>query len=172
MILELALLFQVALGGATVTLSTGQSSVTDAQGYYSFQVPNCWTGRVTPKLSGFLFTPASSSRTCLGADFVADFVGNATDVTPPVVKVINPKNNASLLRQLVLIQATATDNRAVVGVRFLADGVALGGELQVGPYKTLWDARKTTAKSWHTITAIARDGAGNSATTSVRVRMR
>lgn len=172
MILDLALLFQIGLAGAKITLSTGQSVVTDAQGYYSITVPNCWTGQVKPSLSGFLFTPTSTSRTCLKVDLVADFEANSTDVTPPVMKITNPSNNSSLIRQMITIKATAADNRAVAGVRFLADGAALGAELQVGPYQTTWDATKTTAKSWHTITAIARDAAGNSATTSVRVRMR
>ena len=163
---------QAPLPGVRVSLSTGEAATTDAQGYYSIEVPVCWTGQVAPKLSGYLMTPTSISRTCLKADLVANFVANSSDVKPPTVKITNPSNNGSLVRQPITLKASATDNISVAGVQFLVDGAPLGGEITVGPYQATWDASKTAAKSWHAISATSRDLSGNSATTQVRVKMR
>jgi hypothetical protein len=53
----------------------------------------------------------------------------------------------------------------VVGVRFYLDGSPLGVEDTTAPFAIAWDTTTTTNAS-HTLTAVARDAAGNS-TTSV-----
>ncbi len=64
------------LGGSpmqnvTVTFSGGLGSVTtDANGDYGMQVPDGWSGTVTPSLSGYTFDPTSRSYTNVVFDYL------------------------------------------------------------------------------------------------------
>jgi chitodextrinase len=53
----------------------------------------------------------------------------------------------------------------VVGVQFQLDGANLGSEVSASPYTVSWDTTQTS-NSGHILTAIARDAAGNRATSS------
>src|SRR5207245_3317331 len=53
----------------------------------------------------------------------------------------------------------------VVGVQFKLDGANLGAEVTAAPYAISWNTTGATNGS-HTLTAIARDAAGNTATSS------
>src|SRR5204863_431507 len=67
------------------------------------------------------------------------------------------------------VSATASDNVGVVGVQFKLDGANLGAEDTATPYSVTWNTT-TVANGSHTLTAVARDAAGNTATaTSVTV---
>ncbi len=89
------------------------------------------------------------------------------DITPPVVAITSPVNDATVSGS-VTMTATATDNVGVVGVQFSVDGTALGDEMTAGPYSAPWDS--TSAPDGpHTLTAIARDAAGNQSQASVTV---
>ena len=63
----------------------------------------------------------------------------------------------------VTVTAAAADNMGVAGVRFLVDGVQVGVEDTVAPYSISWDTTTVTDGSY-TLTAIARDAAGNTTT--------
>lgn len=86
----------------------------------------------------------------------------APDGTPPSVSISAPANNATVAGT-VNVTAAASDNVGVVGVQFVLDDVNLGAEDTSAPYSTAWDTR-TAASGSHTISAIARDAAGNTAT--------
>src|SRR5207302_10198927 len=60
----------------------------------------------------------------------------------------------------VTVSASATDNVGVVGVQFKLDGANLGAEATAAPYAVSWDTT-TAAAGVHTLTAVARDAAGN-----------
>jgi hypothetical protein len=98
---------------------------------------------------------------------------SAADVTvtidnvAPTVTVTAPANN-SLVRGSILVAADAADNVAVAGVQFLLDGASLGSEVTTAPYSVTWDSTAVASGS-HTLTAVARDTAGNSATAAVGV---
>ena len=64
------------------------------------------------------------------------------------------------------LTATATDAVGVAGVQFLLDGVALGAEDTTSPYSVSWNTT-TAANGPHTLTARARDAAGNTTTSAV-----
>jgi hypothetical protein len=84
------------------------------------------------------------------------------DPTPPVVSITTPITGAQLSGLQVQVSATASDNVRVVGVQFKLDGGNLGTEVTVpnqGLYSTTWNL--TAAAGSHTLTAVARDGAGN-----------
>ncbi len=86
----------------------------------------------------------------------------SADTMPPAVEVTLPRANTTVTRT-VLVGAKAIDNVGVVSVQFKLDGQDLGPALTAAPYQMSWDTT-TTAKGAHTLTAVARDAAGNQAT--------
>src|SRR5207247_10553804 len=85
------------------------------------------------------------------------------DTTPPTVSMASPP--AGTVSGTVTVSANATDNVSVVGVQFLLDGVALGAEDTTSPYSISWDTTGVPNGA-HTLTARARDAAGNQATST------
>lgn len=94
----------------------------------------------------------------------------AGDVTPPVVGVTAPLAGSTVSGTLT-VSAQATDDVAVAGVRFELDGGALGIEEAQPPFETSWGST-ATIDGPHTLRAVARDAAGNIATSSVTVTVK
>jgi hypothetical protein len=64
------------------------------------------------------------------------------------------------------VSASASDTVGVAGVQFLLDGTTpIGGEVTAPPYSVVWDTTTTTLTG-HMLSARARDGAGNFATSA------
>jgi hypothetical protein len=84
------------------------------------------------------------------------------DTTVPKVAMSAPKLGATVSGKTVTVTAAATDNVGVAGVQFLLDGKNLGAEDTIAPYTYVWDST-TTTNGLHTLAAIARDAAGNTA---------
>jgi hypothetical protein len=91
-----------------------------------------------------------------------------TDSTPPTVSISAPASGATV-SGTVTLTASAADNVGVAAVHFNVDGVNLGGELLTPPYQASWNT-SLTLNGPHTLTAVARDAAGN-ATTSAGVNV-
>jgi Bacterial Ig domain/Putative Ig domain len=85
----------------------------------------------------------------------------SADTSAPTVSLTAPTNGASV-SGAVSVTATATDNVGVAGVQFRLNGVNLGAEEQSAPYAISWNTTQTPNGN-HTLTAIARDAAGNQA---------
>jgi hypothetical protein len=84
------------------------------------------------------------------------------DVTAPAVSLTAPADGATV-SGTIPVTANASDDTAVTGVQFKLDGANLGSEDTSAPYSVNWST--TTATSGpHTLTAVARDAAGNSRT--------
>ena len=83
------------------------------------------------------------------------------DTTPPAVSITAPASGATVAG-IVVVKASASDDRGVAGVQFRLDGAALGAEDTVAPYEVSWDTAGVPNSS-HTLTAVARDAAGNTA---------
>src|SRR5205823_9943757 len=66
------------------------------------------------------------------------------------------------------VSANASDNVGVAGVQFLLDGGNLGAEDTTSPYSVAWDTTGAT-NGGHTLTARARDAAGNITSAAVSV---
>src|SRR5437588_127763 len=88
---------------------------------------------------------------------------NTADATPPTVAMTAPAAGATVAGTAVTVSATASDNIAVVGVQFLLDGANLGAEDTASPYSIVWNTAGVV-NGVHALTAIARDGAGNTTT--------
>ncbi|MBI4438021.1 hypothetical protein HY631_03680, partial [Candidatus Uhrbacteria bacterium] len=86
------------------------------------------------------------------------------DVSPPTVSITAPASG-STVSGTITVSASASDNVGVVGVQFKLDGVNLEAEDTTAHYVISWNTTTATNGS-HTLTAVARDAAGNSATSA------
>ena len=87
------------------------------------------------------------------------------DTAAPTVSITAPLNNATVSGTAVTFSANASDNVGVAGVQFKFDGVNLGTEDTTSPYSLSIDTT-TGINGDHTLTAVARDIAGNTKTSS------
>ncbi len=105
-----------------------------------------------------------------------DAAGNTTTATSVTVTVANADNTAPAIALTapgsgwtvggtVSVTADASDNVGVAGVQFRLDGAVLGPEDTTSPYSTSWNTIPVTNGA-HTLTAVARDAAGNTTTAS------
>ena len=83
----------------------------------------------------------------------------SNDSTPPTVSLTSPASGATV-SGTVTVTATASDNVGVVGVQFRLDGAVLGAEDATAPYSVPWTTT-TASNGSHSLTAVARDAAGN-----------
>src|SRR2546430_10563056 len=99
------------------------------------------------------------------ASRVSFTVNNAApDTVPPAVSLTNPADG-STVSATIAVSAMASDNVGVVGVQFQLDGANLGAEVTVAPYSTSLNTT-TVTDGTHTLTAVARDAAGNPTTSA------
>ena len=91
----------------------------------------------------------------------------ANDTTPPTVTVLSPVTGAVVMGPIALV-VTAADDVAMAGVQYALDGVNLGAENTAAPYELSWNSA-TVANGAHTLTATARDAAGNQHTDTIDV---
>ncbi|MBC7946528.1 MAG: PQQ-dependent sugar dehydrogenase [Chitinophagaceae bacterium] len=88
---------------------------------------------------------------------------NNLDEIPPTVNITAPA--AGNVSGTINVTANAADNLGVAGVQFQLNGANLGSEDVTAPYSLSWNTL-TSSNGSYTITAIARDGAGNTTTSA------
>ena len=103
-------------------------------------------------------------NTSTSAGVAVTVANTPPDTVPPTVSVTAPAGGATVSGS-VQVTADATDSGGVVGVQFRLDGQALGAEDTTAPYAVAWSTA-TAANGPHSLTAVARDAAGNSATST------
>ncbi len=153
----------VAMAGVQFLLDGGNlgSEVTGTGPTYTFSWNTTSATNTTHTLSARARDAAGNTAT---SSNVSVTVSNNGDTTPPTVSITSPAAGATLTGS-VNITATASDNTAVAGVQFRLDGTSLGSEVTgAGPTYTFnWNTASATNAA-HTLSARARDAAGNSAT--------
>ena len=92
-------------------------------------------------------------------------VSNAPDVTAPTVSITAPTSGATVSGISVTLSANASDDVGVAGVQFKVDGANVGPEDTIAPYSIAWNST-TVINGLHSLTAVARDAAGNSTTSA------
>ena len=85
------------------------------------------------------------------------------DTTPPSVSLTAPSGGGSLSGQVTLT-ASASDNVGVTDVQFKVDGSVVGDDGS-SPFAVAWNTT-TVTNGPHTLTAVARDAAGNTKTSA------
>ena len=173
-----------APGTLTATGGLGQISLswgpaTDNVGVVKYNVHRSTTPGFTPTTANRIAQPTGTTYIDAGlaagtyyykvtAEDAAGNVGPpsneasavaAADTTPPTVSITSPTNGATV-SAIVPVNANATDNGSVAGVQFKVDGTNLGAEDTSAPYSISWDTF-TAANGPHSLTALARDAAGN-----------
>src|SRR5882672_3056514 len=91
-------------------------------------------------------------------------MGSTADTTPPTVSLNAPASGATVTGS-VTVAANASDNVGVAGVQFRLDGAGLGAEDTAAPFSASWTTT-AAANGSHTLTAVARDAAGNYTTSA------
>ena len=130
----------------------------DPTGQYFFWVSNMGGSRMDAfmvKIPSQVLTGATTSGSGTTGTGGGDTTAPAVSLTAPLA--------GSTLSGTVAVSATASDDVGVASVQFLLDGVALGSEVGTAPYSVNWDTSTATAGT-HTLSAIAKDAAGNSTT--------
>ena len=153
----------VGVAGVQFRLDGVNLGAEDTSAPYSMS----WT---TTSAANGSHTLTAIARDAAGNTTTATSVSVVVDNAPPAVSVTSPAAGSTVTGS-VTITADASDNILVAGVRFFVDGVAAGGEDLAAPYSTTWNT-PSAGNGTHTLTAVARDAAGNvttSATVSVTV---
>ncbi|MFH0351914.1 MAG: Ig-like domain-containing protein [Chromatiales bacterium] len=122
------------------------------------------TGNVAPPGYYLLFILNGSGVPSL-AKYVQLGGTAAPDTTPPTVSITTPASGATVSGTAVTVSATASDNVGVAGVQFKLGSANLGAEDTTSPYSVTWNSTTATNGSY-TLTAVARDAAGNVATSA------
>jgi hypothetical protein len=105
----------------------------------------------------------------IGSHMVSGFSAapvTSADTTAPTVSIVAPASGAVVSGSAVAVSASASDNTGVTGVQFKLDNANLGAENTVSPYSTVWNTTGAT-NGLHSLTAVARDAAGNMKTSAV-----
>jgi len=89
-----------------------------------------------------------------------------SDQMAPTVQLTAPAAGTAVTGSISLT-ATASDNVGVVGVQFHVNGQAIGVEDTTAGYAVIWDTT-TVSDGSYTLTATARDAAGNSTSSAPR----
>ncbi len=162
-----------ALVGGTVTVSAATSDDA-AVARVDFLDGGTVVGMVTAPPFSITWHPATTGTHSLTAQ-ATDRVGRVTtsaavtvtaDLTAPTVAMSAPANG-STVQNTVNVSASASDGNGIAAVDFYRDGTVLLGTDTTSPYTIAWNTI-TTPAGVHTLTAVARDGAGNSATSAAR----
>jgi len=90
--------------------------------------------------------------------------GSTGDTIAPTVSISAPAAGAAV-SGTVVVSAAATDAGGIAGVQFKLGGINLGAEITSPPFATTWSTA-TAANGTHALTAVARDAAGNTATSA------
>jgi hypothetical protein len=173
--------------GAIGSAALSWSASTDNTGVALYNVHRSTTSGFTPTAANRIAQPASTSFTDTGVAAgtyfyvvtAQDIAGNVSqpsneamvivlaDTTAPTVNVTAPTQQA-MVSGTINVTATASDDVAVAGVQFKLDGAALGAERTSPPYTVAWNTG-TASNGPHTVTAVARDAAGNTSSSDVQV---
>ena len=140
---------QVVNVGTTVSLTAAAATGSTYTG---------WSG------GGCSGTGTCTAQLMADTTITATFGGASTDATAPTASITAPAAGQSV-SGTVTVTASASDNTGVVGVQFKLDGANLGAEVTAAPYAVSWNTT-TAAAGTHTLTAVARDAAGNTTTSA------
>jgi hypothetical protein len=104
------------------------------------------------------------ARDAAGNVTTAAAIPVTSDNSAPAVAITAPDGTA-VVSGTIAVTADATDNTAVAGVQFLLNGAPLGAEDLTAPFSAAWDT-VPSGNSSHRLSAVARDSAGNVATSA------
>ena len=127
-----------------------------------------WNSASVPNGSHTLMVTAKDAAGNTSSSSVQVNVNNVagTDITNPTVSITSPSNGASV-SGTVSINITATDNTGISSVFYSIDGVVANTKTSA-PFSFSWNTGDAAA-GIHSITAVAKDAAGNTSSTTISV---
>lgn len=144
--------FSVRIGSTTSEIATDNTA--------PFQVD--WnTGTVANGAATLTATAIDAYGNSTVSSGVAVTVDNVPDTTAPTVNITAPAGGD--VNGTVTVTATATDDVGVAQVQFFAGATSLGTDT-TSPYSVQWNTAGLNGVQM--LTAVARDGAGNQATSA------
>jgi hypothetical protein len=154
----------------TATATDAESSVTKVEFYVDGALVN--TDTTSPYSFTLATAPTAGAHTMQAKGYdTFNNIGTSslvnvtvTDQTAPTAAITAPTSGSFVTGASVAVSATASDNVGVVGVQFKVDGTNAGAEDTTSPYSTTWNT--TGLSGAHSITAVARDAAGNTTTST------
>ena len=149
----------VGVAGVQFLVNGGPLGAEDTSSPYSTSV-------VTTPAENGTYTLTARARDAAGNITTSAPITVTVDNTAPTVALTAPANGATV-SGTVNLTATATDNVGVAGVQFLLNGANLGPEDTTSAYTTSWNTT-TATNGTYTLTARARDAAGNITTSTAR----
>ena len=152
--------------GGTAADNVGVSQVTWANnrgGSGTAAGTTSWTASAVPLQVGTNVLTVTA-RDAAGNTGMATLTVTLSDTTAPSVSMTAPTSGATV-SGTVTLSATATDSVGIAGVQFKLDGANLSAEVITAPYTLPWTTT-TVSDGTHTLTAVARDAAGNLATSA------
>lgn len=144
------------------TTAYGQSSALDSAKVTSHSVN--LTGLTVSTLYHYRVKSRDAEGNLATSGDAAFSTAAAPDTTPPTVSITAPSAGATVSGTITL-SANTSDNVGVVGVQFQVDAANTGAEDTSAPYSVSLDTR-TLSNGSHTVSAAARDAAGNPATSA------
>jgi uncharacterized protein (TIGR03118 family) len=144
--------FSVRVGTTTTEIAT------DTTAPYSASWNTGAVANGTATLTAAAFDAFGNSTT---SPAIAVTVSNVADVTPPAVAITSPPSGN--VTGTVTVTAQATDNVGVSQVEFFAGATSIGVDT-TAPYSVQWNTAAFTGTLQ--LTAVARDGAGNTTTST------
>ena len=175
-VISLVLSSLVAGNGTTITWSTNENSNSQVDYGFTDDYGNSTTvdaslvtshsQTLSGLLSYALYHYRVKSRDAAGNLAASnDSTFTTLDVLPPAVSINAPANN-TIVFGTITITSIASDNSGIAGVQFAIDGTNRGAEDTTAPYNISWDTA-TSSNGNHTLTAVARDLAGNLASSEL-----
>ncbi|MEI8328052.1 MAG: 6-bladed beta-propeller [Candidatus Taylorbacteria bacterium] len=170
-------------GNITITLNTGGTCT--FSGITNSTAASCTytvgSGENTPALN---VSSVSGPGTITSTDgnLMTSFVpalnlnSNRTltiDTIAPAVSLTTPGDGSTVSGTSVTLSATNSDGGSgIASVQFVLDGTTnIGSSGSTNPYSITWNSKTTTSAS-HTLAAVARDAAGNYATSTITVTVK
>ncbi|TCO54365.1 LamG-like jellyroll fold domain-containing protein [Actinocrispum wychmicini] len=170
--------------GGVGTASLSWTAATDNVSVVGYDVHRSTTDSFTPSASTKVGTAPGTTYTDAGLPagtyfyrvVARDGSGNTSppsgqasasvtgDTTPPTVTLTAPANGSTVSGP-VTVSANASDTGGIGGVTFKVDGATIGSEDTTSPYSVSWNSTGV-ANGTHTLTAVARDAAGNTTTSA------
>jgi len=165
----------ISEAGATVTWATNESADSRVEygttTAYGSQTPldstlkTSHSQNITGLLPNTLYHYRVKSKDASGNERISadhTFTTGQPDTQSPAVNLTSPAHGSTVSGS-VAVSANASDNVGVAGVQFKLDGNNLGAEDVTAPYNVPWGTTQVSNGA-HTITAVARDAAGNTTT--------
>lgn len=151
--------FGATVSGVTFYVDGVAQGAKDTTAPYSISYDTTATSTGTHTAFAVVTDSTGASATSTAVSFTVDNVAPTVSVTAPTAR--------QTVGGTYTLTASASDaDTSVAGVSFWVNGTKIGSTDTSAPYRVSWDTTSTSTGSGYSVVAVARDAAGNYATSS------